>query len=152
MAVYGFPVYDWRRAVVVLVWGIPCSWVGERIGIQEFGPCCTMGIVEDDVIQVGLVWCDYRPDMSSISMCLAIDDFRHITKGIMAEVFAYPFEELQVRRVTNTCSIHNKKAIAINRRAGLIQEGIMRQAYPDGSDMVVFGMLKAECKYLKPTR
>lgn len=132
----------------MLVRGIPSEWVGDRIGIKEFGPHETMGLIVDGVIKVGLVWCDYKPDIPSISMCLAIDDFRHITKGVMRSVFSYAFDELKVRRVTNTCSIENRKAIAINLRAGMVKEGILRKAYPDGSDMVIFGMLKDECKYL----
>jgi RimJ/RimL family protein N-acetyltransferase len=82
-------------------------------------------------------------------MCLAVDDHKAITKGIMRQVFSYAFNDLKVRRITNACSANNLKAIAINRRAGMVQEGIMRCAHPDGSDLIIFGMLRHECKYLE---
>jgi hypothetical protein len=122
--------------------------VGERIGIEDFGPCHTMGIVQGGVIKVGLVWCEYKQLTQSISMCLAVEDPACITPGIMRQVFGYAFDELGVRRITNSCSIDNRKAMAINLRAGFVMEGVLRQAYPDGSDMAIFGMLRGECRYL----
>jgi hypothetical protein len=134
--------------VAELVRGIPPKWVGERIGVSDFGDCETMGIIEDGKIVVGLAWCEYKKDLGSISMCLAIDTQRVITKGIMKQVFSYAFDYLGVRRITNTCSINNAKAQMINLRAGFKKEGLMRQAYHDGSDMLVFGMLREDCRYL----
>jgi hypothetical protein len=108
-----------------------------------------MGIIKDGEIKVGLVWCEWKRDCSTISMCLAVEDSKFITPGIMRDVFSYAFDDLGCRRITNSCSINNRKAIAVNLRSGFKQEGVIRHGYTDGSDMVIFGLLKDECKYIK---
>jgi RimJ/RimL family protein N-acetyltransferase len=36
-----------------------------------------------------------------------------------------------------------------DEHVGFIQEGVIRQAFEDGEDAILYGMLKSECKWIR---
>lgn len=75
-----------------------------------------------------------------------------MTPLFLGEVFRYPFEQLACRRITAMVSDRNQRSKRLCKRLGFKLEGICREAYPDGSDLYVFGMLKGECRWLNLRR
>lgn len=66
----------------------------------------------------------------------------------VGEAFRYPFEQLNVRRVTAKTPANNAASIKFGRALGFRPEGRIRQALPGGVDLCIFGMLRDECRWL----
>jgi len=64
------------------------------------------------------------------------------------ECFRYPFEQLQVQRVTSRTPADNPAALRFVKAIGFVQEGRVRQALDGGVDLIILGMLKSECRWL----
>jgi RimJ/RimL family protein N-acetyltransferase len=42
----------------------------------------------------------------------------------------------------------NETAKKFDEHVGFIQEGVIREAFEDGEDAILYGMLRSECRYL----
>ncbi|MCA1490094.1 GNAT family N-acetyltransferase [Ensifer sp. NBAIM29] len=71
-----------------------------------------------------------------------------ITREYIIRVFAYPFIQLGYPRLNSFVSINNADAIRFNESFGFTREGVMRQAGHEGEDIIMFGMLRRECRWL----
>lgn len=84
---------------------------------------------------------------ADISMHVAaVGGRRWMTREYLKAVFRYPFVQLGVRRVSGFVPSRNADAIRFNEHLGFQREGVMRHALPD-DDVIVFGMLKEECRF-----
>lgn len=80
------------------------------------------------------------------------DGSKHwMTKEFILTAFAYPFEQLNYPRINSLVSVNNREAVEFNENFGWTREGIMREAGEDGEDLIAFGMLRRECRYLPHT-
>ena len=70
-----------------------------------------------------------------------------LTKGFLVAMWAYPFVQLKVNRVTGFIASKNTQSLSFAYRMGAKREGLMRQALPD-DDIVVVGMLEEECRWV----
>lgn len=70
-----------------------------------------------------------------------------LSRGFLRLVFAYIWQQLGCRRITGRIHEDNVDALHASMRLGFVREGRMRQAAPDGRDVLVYGMLKEECRY-----
>ncbi len=107
-----------------------------------------IGIERDDRIVAGVVY----EGMSScdVNIHCAIDDPSAVNYAWMFTVFDYPFNQCKLARVTGLVPISNKKALEFDiDKVGFKVEGIVRKALPGGEDVVILGMLKDECKWIR---
>lgn len=72
---------------------------------------------------------------------------RWCSRGFLAAVFAYPFRQLGLQRVTALVPAKNTDALVLDIRLGFKPEGVKRAAYGD-DDLVVLGMTRDSCKWL----
>lgn len=94
------------------------------------------------------VYTDY--DEVGVQMHIASDGSRKwMTRAFLRECFAYPFDHCHCRRVTGLVASSNVDALAFDLHLGFKIEGRCREAAPDGSDYVILGMLREECRFLK---
>jgi hypothetical protein len=63
-------------------------------------------------------------------------------------LFRYPFVQLGCRRVSARCASRNHKSKAALLHLGFVLEGQLRDALPD-DDVLLFGMTRAECRWLE---
>ena len=78
--------------------------------------------------------------------------FVHIAKlkgaqmppAFIAAFLDYPFNQTGCRRITAAISERNLAAINFARKLGARQEGIMPEAHPDGSALLIFGLLRKD--------
>jgi len=126
-----------------------CRWVGDRMGGVDsyFGPCKTMGFVADGELVCGVVFNNYQPPNIEASIATATP--RWCNRGVLSAIFHYPFVQAGCLRVTAKTKATNQPARAFLCRLGFQQEGVIRHAYPDGVDMVVYGLLRDECRWLR---
>ena len=73
---------------------------------------------------------------------------RWFHQGFAQWVAHVAFVQYGLRRVTAPISASNRPALMLARMVGFREEGRRRQACLDGSDEIVFGMLREECRYL----
>jgi len=83
---------------------------------------------------------------ASVRVHLAVDG--KITPEFLWFGFYYPFEQLKVRKLIGLVSSSNKKALRLNKHFGYVQEGLIRDAAPDG-DIHILTMTKEQCKFLR---
>ena len=123
------------------------KWVGLRIDEADFGPCKAIGLEEDGNLIAGVVYNLYNGP----SICMhvaAVPGKRWMTKDYLYRCFAYPFEQLNCNRVTGLVKADNTEARRFDEHLGFVQEGIIRKGAEDGTDMILYGMLKEECRWL----
>jgi RimJ/RimL family protein N-acetyltransferase len=124
------------------------KWVGERIGELEFSPgAIGIGLEEDGELIAGVVFSMYTK--ASISMHVAaIPGKRWMTKEYLWRVFAYPFIQLNCNRVTGFVREDNLVAQKFDEHIGFKREGLIRKGAVDGTNFILYGMLKEECRWL----
>lgn len=71
----------------------------------------------------------------------------NFSRSVLRELFAWPFQQLRLRRVTAVSSFRNPRAINQLERLGFVREGIARNWFPDAHGMIL-GMTQEECKWL----
>lgn len=124
------------------------DWVAMHIG-EPFGENdIAIGVEEAGELIAGVVYNMYSK--ASISMHVAaVPGKRWTTKEFMYAFFAYPFLQLNCNRVTGLVRTSNEQARRFDEHVGFIQEGVIRQAFEDGEDAILYGMLKSECKWIR---
>lgn len=124
------------------------KWVGERIGELEFSPgAIGIGLEENGELIAGVVFSMYTK--ASISMHVAaIPGKRWMTKEYLWRVFAYPFIQLNCNRVTGFVREDNLVAQKFDEHIGFKREGLIRKGAVDGTNFILYGMLKEECRWL----
>jgi len=124
-------------------------WVQERAphaqnGFRDF---VAIGIEREGELVAGVVYNEYRGH--SIHASIASSTPRWASRGTLAGIFAYPFVQLNCRRIT---VYTGKTMIPVRQfleRLGFQQEGVVREGFDD-DDCVIYGMLKEECQWIRP--
>ncbi len=132
------------------------SWLRAQVKVRTpWEKFTTMILMDGKEGEIGpfravALFCNYTG--RNIDVHLASDGSkRWMTKTFLRSAFAYMFDQLKVERVTALVPAKNEAALAFDRHIGFIDEGRLRCAADDGSDLYVLGMLRAECRFLKDT-
>ena len=124
------------------------AWVGERIDEDDFGPgAMAIGLEHNGELISGVVYNMY----TKASICMhvaAIPGKRWMTREYLWRAFAYPFIQLGCNRVTGLVRADNITAQRFDEHIGFKREGLLRKACTDGTDMILYGMLREECRWL----
>ena len=71
-----------------------------------------------------------------------------ITKRFALAVAAYPFIQMDCRRVTAIIAVENEKSLGLAQQLGFRIEGTLKEWFPSG-DAKILGLLREDCKWLK---
>lgn len=112
-----------------------------------FDKCATIGVEEGGRLIAGAVFTEYRPHSGSIHLSGASVTPRWATRKTLHALFAYPFLQLKVKRLTAYTGFSMSSVRQFLERLGFVQEGILRAGYAD-DDCVVYGMLREECRWV----
>lgn len=124
------------------------SWASRRLGGKKFvEPYVAVGIESNEGLPRGaVVFNGYTGEHGDVEA--SIVGKGAFGKEICRYLFRYVFDELKVRRLTVRTRADNQKVIEIAIKFGWRVEGRQREAYPDGCDAILFGMLRHECNFL----
>lgn len=127
-------------------------WVGQRVDEDRFGEdCVALGLEEDGELIAGVVFNWYTG--ASISMHVAAEPGRRwLNRDFLYRCFAYPFLQLNCNRVTGLVKVNNLDAQRFDEHLGFVKEGVIRQGADDKTDLILYGMLKSECRWLEIKR
>ena len=125
-----------------------CRWAGPRIGCS-FDPARTTGMsMLGDHCAATVLYTDYAHGLDIRVHAAGTGNW--LTRHTLALIFGYPFQDLEVRRMTALVARKNKASRTLCERLGFVLEGRMRRACENGDHMIVYGMLKDECRWLRP--
>lgn len=107
----------------------------------------TIGIVEDGKVIAGVAYTMYTGN--GICMHVAASKQGWLNRTFLRMVFGYPFIQLGCTRVTGLVRSDNPRAQHFDERLGFVREGVIRKGDDDGMDLILYGMLKDECRWIK---
>lgn len=96
----------------------------------------------------GLYKLNWAAGSAEVAICLGSAAFRKgQSRSIMKALGDYAFHQLHIRRISSEVLATNKLAMNFNKRCGMSEEGILREAeFRNGQyvDVHVFGLLSRE--------
>lgn len=123
------------------------QFVAAKTGESRYDGYTALGLEKDGRIVAGTVYQGYNGP--SILMHFAHDASRHvITPAFVCAAFIYPFRVLKCNRITGLVRTDNEAAQRLDENLGFVKEGVMRAGASDGTDFILYGMLKSECRFL----
>lgn len=124
------------------------AWVGARVDERTFGhDAVGIGLEEDGELIAGVAYNMY----TEASICMhvaAVPNKRWMTRDFLWRCFAYPFLQLECNRVTGLVREDNLVAQKFDEHLGFKREGLIRKGSTDGTNIILYGMLKEECRWL----
>lgn len=125
-------------------------WACERLDhVDEPAGYSAIGITDaSDTKLIGAVlYTDHRPKTRSIEMW-AVGEGNWLTHQKIRALFEYPFVQLGCNRVMLKVARANKTARAFVKKLGFVEEGKIREGIGPGKDMMIYGMLRRECRWI----
>lgn len=111
-----------------------------------FDKYIAIGVEQGGEIIAGCVYNEYRGHSMHVS--IASTTPRWATRKTLFAFFAYPFLQLQVKRLTAYTGRSMSSVRRFLERLGFVQEGVLRAGFAD-DDCVVYGMLRDECRWIR---
>lgn len=123
------------------------AWAEERIDLQFRPDATAIGWAHPDgSLRAVTVFDGFSPCDANIHV--ASDGSRRwLTRGYLRAIFAYPFIQLGLRRVTALVPARNEAALKMDYGLGFVREGYCRHALPN-DDIVLLAMLREDCVYI----
>lgn len=123
------------------------AWATVRGGIKFRDDAAAIGVRSDDALHGVVVFDSFTTTGCWVSV-VSDGGRKWITRELIIKVFAYPFIQLGYPRLNSFVSVNNADAIRFNEHFGFKREGILREAGEQGEDLIVYGMLRRECRWL----
>jgi hypothetical protein len=122
------------------------KWCSERI--EHFSGWGSnpeaVGYEIDGVLKGGVVYTNYTPTNVFGSIVLEAP----LTKKYLHTLFAVPFLQWKLPHLSAAVEASNEKSVHMCHRWGFTVEGRLREAAADGKDVIIFGMLRRECRFI----
>lgn len=121
-------------------------FVMERTGtkIERY---TALGVVRGGSLIAGVIWHNYRGH--DIEATIASDTPNWAFPATLRRLFAFPFVQLGVVRVTSIVSRKNKPSRRFCEGLGFRLEGVCRQGMDGKIDAMIYGCLRDECRVLR---
>lgn len=128
------------------------QWVAQRVHFQpaQAGNYCMAIFEEGKGILAVALYQNYRK--TDIELVFAAEpDANWARRDVCSEIISYPFK-IGCNRVTAITRKSNKKARKALMTLGFKQEGKLRRADDDGSDLILYGLLPNEWRLNRKER
>ena len=125
------------------------DWVASRVPVFEFGssPYTALGWANyQGQIVAGVIYQNYVH--TSIEVHIAAVGKRWATRHFLGEIVRYPFEQLGCVRMTAPIPASNEASRRFVEHYGFTQEGRIRRQLKNGEDLIIYGLLHEECKWV----
>lgn len=126
-----------------LRWAIPR--LNTEVGNWD-GASCLILEKHGDITAVA-VYNHFYPK-NSVEISIASVGGRWLTRPFLSAVFRVPFIDWEMRRVGSSIAADNHRSIQFCSHLGFQHEGTIREGAAPGKDLLLFGLLKSECRYL----
>lgn len=116
-------------------------WAGDRLGIKDWGPCATIGVIARGKLVAVAVYHQYRHP--TIEGSFVTTDPWWATPQAVRGLLRYPFIQLGCKRITAITEATNQPIRAFLCRLGFREEGYHPDSFESG-DAVSFGLLRKD--------
>jgi hypothetical protein len=127
------------------------EWAAERLDSVVGRPLAhapvALGVVRGTDIAAALLFANYREGVD-IEVSVAADNADWCRPSTLRRLFAYPFTQLSLPRLTSIVARDNKRCRKLCEGLGWKIEGVVRRAYDGRRDAIIYGMLRDECRFL----
>lgn len=126
------------------------DWVAMMIcgARMDWGPSESLAVLRDDgSLAAAVVYSEYRPG-ADVRASIAATRADWATRGVLRELFRYPFETLGVPRITILVSEKNEKSRKMVKKMGFSQEGVHPLAWEGRETALSYGMLRQDCRWI----
>lgn len=106
-----------------------------------------LGLERDGRLIAGLVYEGYN-GVNIWGHLAAEPGSRWMTREYLRYCFAYPFDELGVKRISGSVAASNLPAQRLDEHLGFKREAVLQGAAPDGGDVILYVMRREDCRYL----
>lgn len=92
------------------------AWVGQKLfgdKARGFGPCTTMAVFDEQELLGVMVFHNYESAAGIIEVSGAANDPRWLTRPVLRQMFAFPFDELGCQMVVMRVSETNARLMRI---------------------------------------
>ena len=121
-------------------------WVAEKTGgTWCYGRGSGLGKIKDGKLVAGVLYEDYN---GANVVCHIRGEPGWADRRFLGIIFDYPFNQLNVKRITVPVNSTNKESIKLVTHMGFTLESGLAQATPDG-DLLLFCLFKKDCKYIR---
>ena len=122
-------------------------WVASRTGgTWSPGRGTAIGKLDDQGnLIAGVLYEDWN---GANIVCHIAGEGNWASRQFLNVIFDYPFNQLEVRRITVPVGSTNIKSIHLVTRMGFALESTLAQAIPDGN-LLLYRMFRSECQYLR---
>lgn len=132
----------------------PKELIGAYVNVRQgyppaasWGTFNALGLVRGGRMVAGVIYNDYAG--SNVYMHIGAEDgCRWMTQGFLYAAFDYPFNQLELQRVTALVKSKNSRAVSFIEHLGFEPEGKLRH-YFKNDDALIFGMLRDRCRFLE---
>lgn len=123
------------------------NWIFQRTGGTWSGDGKTIGLwdTNKNCLVAGVLYDSFNG--ANINISIAGEGKEWLNREFLWFGFYYPFEQLNVRRMTGLVACDNKDSINWCERCGFVLEATLEKAHPSG-DLYVYRLLKEDCKWL----
>jgi RimJ/RimL family protein N-acetyltransferase len=123
-------------------------WVAERIphmsGADDFAPCSAIGVVSEEGRALGgVVFSNWQSRFRNIEVSFASETPRWLTRNLIRQILAYPFDQLACQRLTAVTPKKARAARAFLDHFGFKREGVVRRGFGN-DDAIISGLLRRE--------
>lgn len=126
------------------------AWAEERIPHCRFREDAkAIGQEKDGELTAVVVYDTFSRGSCFVSV--AASRRKWFTPEFATVTMAYPFIQCGFNRINCVISERNRLSLRLTRHFGWTEEGRLRAAGPEGEDMLLFGMLRSECRFLPAT-
>lgn len=125
------------------------AFVAGELGERECAnhPYTAIGLEDKGELIAGCVYKNYKGH--DIEMVFAAKNPKWASRRNIATFFAYPFHQLGCVTVSALVGRHNKRSRKLMRGLGFVEEGKKRKGFDGVRDLMIYGMVQKECRFLK---
>jgi RimJ/RimL family protein N-acetyltransferase len=132
--------------VSLLIGSAVVEWIAKRTNeYGNFGTAQGIGWVKGGELVAGVAYAEWNGP--NVVCHIASDGSRRwMTREYLWTIFDYPFQQLEVKRITVCVGEGNSDSKRFVRHLGFELETTLRSAHPTG-DLLVYAMFKESCRW-----
>jgi RimJ/RimL family protein N-acetyltransferase len=124
------------------------AFINERQPLAYVAGMKGIGLEEDGQLIAGVAYEGFNG--SNVWMHVAaVPGARWMTREYLQVCFAYPFNQLGVRRVSGYVEATNTAARRFDEHLGFKQEAILKGAGKNDGDVLIYCMRREDCRYVQ---
>jgi hypothetical protein len=124
------------------------EWIMLRVGgVFNEKTDHSIAVHRDGHVCGGVVYTGYLG--ASITVHMAGNETNWASPDFLWMTYDYSFNQLGVRKLIGLVPADNLRALSIDLRMGFTIEAKLTDMMPDGTDLLILSMRKADCKWLR---